>query len=83
MPKIKPFIARTPEALAEALGLSAADARKWQDSHLEALHRRMDESLGSLDRGEGADGETFMAGLLKDLGSQEHGRRIASKRKPR
>jgi predicted XRE-type DNA-binding protein len=26
----KPTIARTPEALAEVLGLSAADAREWQ-----------------------------------------------------
>ena len=30
MPKIKPIVARTPEALAEALGLSAADAKGWQ-----------------------------------------------------
>ena len=30
MPRIKPIVARTPEALAEALGLSAADAKEWQ-----------------------------------------------------
>src|SRR6185295_15198267 len=30
MPKLKPTVARTPEALAEALGLSAADAEEWQ-----------------------------------------------------
>lgn len=30
MPKIKPTVARTPEALAEALGLTAADAKEWQ-----------------------------------------------------
>ena len=30
MPKIKPIVARTPEALAEALNLSAADAKEWQ-----------------------------------------------------
>ncbi|HSR07702.1 MAG TPA: XRE family transcriptional regulator [Bryobacteraceae bacterium] len=30
MRKIKPTVARTPEALAEALGLSAADAKQWQ-----------------------------------------------------
>ena len=30
MPKIKPVVARTPEELAEILGLSPADAREWQ-----------------------------------------------------
>jgi predicted XRE-type DNA-binding protein len=30
MPKLKPTVARTPEALAEALGLSATDAKEWQ-----------------------------------------------------
>lgn len=30
MPKLKPTVVRTPEALAEALGLSAADAKEWQ-----------------------------------------------------
>jgi len=30
MRKIKPTVARTPEALAKALGLSAADAKEWQ-----------------------------------------------------
>jgi predicted XRE-type DNA-binding protein len=30
MPKTKPIVAKTPEALAEALGLSAADAKEWQ-----------------------------------------------------
>src|ERR1035438_9763031 len=30
MPKLKPIVARTPEALAEALGLSASDAKEWQ-----------------------------------------------------
>ena len=30
MPKVKPVIARTPEALAEILGLPPADAREWQ-----------------------------------------------------
>ncbi len=33
MPKIKPIVARTPEALAEALGVSAADAKEWQVQH--------------------------------------------------
>ena len=30
MPKLKPTVAKTPAALAEALGLSAADAKEWQ-----------------------------------------------------
>ena len=30
MPKVKPVVARTPEELAEILGLSPADAREWQ-----------------------------------------------------
>jgi predicted XRE-type DNA-binding protein len=30
MRKTRPFIAKTPEALAEALGLSAAGAKEWQ-----------------------------------------------------
>ena len=30
MPKLKATVARTPEALAKALGLSAADAKEWQ-----------------------------------------------------
>ena len=30
MSKLKPIVARTPEDLAEALGLSAADAKEWE-----------------------------------------------------
>lgn len=30
MPKVKPVVARTPEELAEALALPAADAKEWQ-----------------------------------------------------
>ncbi len=33
MPKLKPVVARTPKELAEALALSAADAREWQVQH--------------------------------------------------
>ena len=29
-PRVKPIVARTPEALAEILGLSPTDAREWQ-----------------------------------------------------
>lgn len=41
MRKLKPTVARTPEALAEALGLSAADAKGWQIQH--ALVKRLKE----------------------------------------
>ena len=30
MPKLKPIVASTPEALAKALALSATDAKEWQ-----------------------------------------------------
>jgi predicted XRE-type DNA-binding protein len=33
MPKVKPVVAKTPEALAESLALSAADAKEWQVQH--------------------------------------------------
>ena len=38
MPKIKPIVARTPEALADALGLSTAEAREWQVQHALLRH---------------------------------------------
>jgi predicted XRE-type DNA-binding protein len=34
MPKLKPIIARTPEQLAGALGLSAVAAKEWQVQHV-------------------------------------------------
>jgi predicted XRE-type DNA-binding protein len=39
MPKLKPIIAATPEALAGALGVSATEAKEWQVQH--ALLRRL------------------------------------------
>jgi len=33
MRKVKPVVAKTPEALAEALGLSAAEAKEWRVQH--------------------------------------------------
>ena len=33
MPRIKPVVVRTPEELADALGLSPADAKEWQVQH--------------------------------------------------
>jgi antitoxin ParD1/3/4 len=50
--------------------------------HLNELRSRVDEGLASLDRGEGVDGEKFIAGMLKDLGSQKP-KRKAAKRKSR
>ena len=41
MRQLKPIVARTPEALAEALGLSAAEAKEWRVQH--ALLRRLKE----------------------------------------
>jgi predicted XRE-type DNA-binding protein len=39
MRRVRPTVAKTPEALAEALGLSAAEAREWrvQDALLKRL----------------------------------------------
>ena len=33
MPKLKPLVAATPEALAGALGLSSTEAKEWQVQH--------------------------------------------------
>ena len=41
----------------------------------EELRSRIDESLASLDRGEGVDGETFMQKMLDDLDAQESRRK--------
>ena len=49
MPKLKPTAARTPKALAEALDLSAADAKEWQVQY-ELLKR-----LGNV--GDSGDGD--------------------------
>ena len=39
MPKIRPTVASTPEELAAAMGLSAAEAKEWQVQH--ALLKRL------------------------------------------
>ncbi len=44
MSRVKPTVARTPEALAKALGLSAADAKEWQVQY--ALLKRLKEIVG-------------------------------------
>jgi predicted XRE-type DNA-binding protein len=41
MPKLKPIVARTPEELASALGLSGAAAKEWQVQHI--LLKRLKE----------------------------------------
>ncbi len=41
MARVKPVVAKTPEQLAEALGLPQADAREWQVQH--ALASRLRE----------------------------------------
>ena len=41
MPKLKPIVASTPEELAAALGLSAAEAKEWQVQHV--LLKRLKE----------------------------------------
>src|ERR1700722_17419526 len=41
MPKLKPVVARTPEELATALGLSDAAAKEWQVQHV--LAKRLKE----------------------------------------
>jgi predicted XRE-type DNA-binding protein len=38
MSKIRPIVARTPEALAEILGLTPAEAREWQVRHALLAH---------------------------------------------
>ncbi len=41
MPKLKPIVTATPEDLAQALGLSATEAKEWQVQH--ALLKRLKE----------------------------------------
>jgi hypothetical protein len=47
MPKLKLIVARTPEALAEALGLSTADAKEWQVRY--ELLKRLGNVVDSVD----------------------------------
>jgi hypothetical protein len=41
MPRLKPIVCKTPEELAVAMGLSAAEASEWQFQH--ALLKRLKE----------------------------------------
>ena len=42
---------------------------------LQELRKRMDKGLAQAERGEGADGEVFMQGLLEDLDARESKRK--------
>jgi antitoxin ParD1/3/4 len=43
---------------------------------LQELRRRIDHGISELDRGQAADGEKFMKGLLEDLDAREAKRRV-------
>jgi antitoxin ParD1/3/4 len=62
------------EVVREALRLLDAHDRA-RESQLIRFQTRLDQSLASLDRGEGADGETFMAGLLDSVSPRKTRRR--------
>jgi hypothetical protein len=47
MPKIKPIVARTPEELAEALGLSTAEAKEWQAQY--EMRKRLENVADPVD----------------------------------
>ena len=42
---------------------------------LQELRKRLDKGLAQAERGEGADGEVFMQGLLEDLDARESKRK--------
>jgi len=48
--------------------------------HLQELRSRIDEGLGSLDRGEGTDGEKFMQGMLSGLDSRKAKRKVVNRK---
>lgn len=39
--------------------------------HLQELRSRIDKGLAQAERGEGADGDTFMQGMIQDLDARE------------
>lgn len=57
------------EVIGEALYL-LEQQDDLRDLHSGELQTRLDRGLSALARGEGADGESFMAGLLEDLDSR-------------
>jgi antitoxin ParD1/3/4 len=54
------------QVVEEALRLLERQESDRED-YLKHLRSRIDEGLAELDRGEGADGETFMRGMLDGL----------------
>lgn len=52
MQKTKPVVARTPEALAQALGLSGAESQEWQVQHALLKKLRQVVREGSLTHAE-------------------------------
>lgn len=72
MTKIKPIVARTPEELAEALGLSAATAKEWQVQHslltrLKDIARRQGITHAEIARRAGTSRTRVTAILNDDL----------------
>ncbi|MEZ5353763.1 MAG: type II toxin-antitoxin system ParD family antitoxin [Bryobacteraceae bacterium] len=54
------------DVVAEAVRLMD-ETERADAEHLADLQRRLDEDLAALDRGEGLDGEAFMAEMLAEL----------------
>jgi predicted XRE-type DNA-binding protein len=70
MPKIKPIIARTPEAIADALGLPSVAAEEWQFQHvllarLKEIARRQKLTHLQIARGAGTS-RTRVTSILND-----------------
>ena len=72
MPKWKPIVAATPEALAGALGLSETEAREWQVQHalltrLKEIVRRLRLTHSEIARRSGTSRTRITAILNDDL----------------
>jgi predicted XRE-type DNA-binding protein len=70
MRKVRPVVARTPEALAEALGLSAAEAKEWQVQyallqHLKQIARKEKMTHAEIARRAGTS-RTRVTAILND-----------------
>ena len=48
--------------------------------HLKELRSRIDQGLTALDRGEGADGERFMQGMIGDLDSRKVKHKVVNRK---
>jgi predicted XRE-type DNA-binding protein len=72
MPRLKPIVASTPEDLAAALGLSAAEAKEWQVQHvllkrLKEIVRRQDITHAEIAKRAGTSRTRVTAILNDDL----------------